>query len=118
MLNNPPNPPVPHLVPPPHFGTSIINFCAASSEGHRLSSVSQMSVPGQKKKEVTSAWVSHCLWIYSRLEIYLLFNHAFTKTTGCVVNGIVHMFAYVLKVLLEDSTRVHTRELRPYRTIE
>ncbi len=29
------------------------------------------------------------------------------------MNGVIHLLAYVLRVLLEDSTRGHTRELRP-----
>lgn len=42
-------------------------------------------------------------------NIYLLF-------TGWVGNRIVNILVYVLRVLLEDSTRGFTNDLRPFRT--
>ncbi len=57
-----------------------------------------------------------CVCVCVRVEIYLLFNHTLAQETGCVVNTVVHILVYVFCVLPENSTRGHTRELRPYRT--
>lgn len=53
-------------------------------------------------------------WLTLRADIYLFFNRTFVWTTSCVVDVLVYVFAYVLGVLLEDSSRGSTAELRQY----
>lgn len=53
-------------------------------------------------------------WLTLRAETYLFFSRTFVWTTSCVVNVLVHVFACVLGVLLEDSSRGSTTELRQY----
>lgn len=45
-------------------------------------------------------------------DIYLFFNHTFTKTTGCTVKGSVHILTNYLYVLLKDFSTWQNLELK------